>query len=93
MCWSRRCYVAARCEYGLLQRPCRNPDNGKYGELVPVGDAGKLADAICRALDAPRDKDFLRSRGGEFSIEKAVENYRRILLEDCPAMMHSNTCR
>jgi len=60
---------------------------------VPVGDAGKLADAICRTLDSPKDKAFLRARGEEFSVERAVENYRRILLEDCSAMARSNTSR
>ncbi len=68
--------VSTDCPSG----PAEILENGKYGELVPVGDAGKLADAICRTLDAPRDMDFLRARGGEFSIEHAVDNYRRILL-------------
>jgi glycosyltransferase involved in cell wall biosynthesis len=81
--------VSTDCPSG----PAEILDNGKYGELVPVGDACKLADAICRTLDAPKDKDFLRSRGGEFSIEKAVDHYRRILLEDCPATARSNTSR
>jgi glycosyltransferase involved in cell wall biosynthesis len=81
--------VSTDCPSG----PAEILDNGKYGELVPVGDAGKLADAICRTLDVPKDKDFLRSRGGEFSVEKAVDNYRRILLEDCPAMARLNTSR
>jgi len=68
--------VSTDCPSG----PAEILENGKYGELVPVGDAGKLADAICRTLDAPRDMNFLRARGGEFSIEHAVDNYRRILL-------------
>ncbi|MGW8179991.1 MAG: glycosyltransferase, partial [bacterium] len=57
-------------------------ENGKYGELVQVGDAVQLSEAICRTLDSPSDKDFLTSRGEEFSIDKAVENYRHILLDD-----------
>jgi glycosyltransferase involved in cell wall biosynthesis len=81
--------VSTDCPSG----PAEILDNGKYGELVPVGDACSLADAICRTLDAPKDRDFLRARGGEFSIEKAVDNYRRILLEDRPAMARSNTSR
>jgi glycosyltransferase involved in cell wall biosynthesis len=81
--------VSTDCPSG----PAEILDNGKYGELVPVGDAGKLADAICRTLDAPKDKDLLRARGSEFSVEKAVDNYRRILLEDCPAMARSNASR
>jgi glycosyltransferase involved in cell wall biosynthesis len=70
--------VSTDCPSG----PAEILGNGKYGELVPVGDAGKLADAICRTLDAPKEKDFLRSRGEEFSVEAAVNNYRRILLDE-----------
>jgi glycosyltransferase involved in cell wall biosynthesis len=81
--------VSTDCPSG----PAEILDNGKYGELVPVGDARSLADAICRTLDAPKDRDFLRARGGEFSVEKAVDNYRRILLVDRPAKAHSNTSR
>ena len=62
--------------------PAEILEDGKYGELVPVGDKHRLADAICRSLDAPpRDREFLRSRGSEFSVEVAVKNYRRLLLE------------
>jgi glycosyltransferase involved in cell wall biosynthesis len=81
--------VSTDCPSG----PAEILDNGKYGELVPVGDARGLAEAIGRTLDTPRDKEFLRSRGEEFSVDKAVENYRRILLDDCPARQRSNTAR
>ncbi len=68
--------VSTNCPSG----PAEILENGKYGELVPVGDACRLADAICRTLDTPQDRDFLRARGGEFSIENAVDNYHHILL-------------
>jgi len=32
-------------------------ENGRFGELVPVGDVEALADAIRRALDVPHDPD------------------------------------
>ncbi len=68
--------VSTNCPGG----PAEILENGKYGELVPVGDVSLLAEAILRTLDAPHDKDFLRTRGEEFSIDEAVDSYRRILL-------------
>lgn len=70
--------VSADCPGG----PAEILENGKYGELVPVGDKSGLAEAICRALDSPPNREFLRARGGEFSVENAVENYRRVLLQN-----------
>ena len=61
--------------------PAEILENGKYGELVPVGDKRGLADAICRALDAPLNREFLRTRGSEFSVEVSVDKYRRLLFE------------
>ena len=68
--------VSTNCPSG----PAEILEDGKYGKLVPVGDARKLADAICETLDSPPDKDLLRARGGEFSLEGAVDSYRHILL-------------
>jgi glycosyltransferase involved in cell wall biosynthesis len=68
--------VSTNCPSG----PAEILDNGKYGALVPVGDERKLADAICETLDTPQNKAGLRARGEEFSIDKAVERYRKVLL-------------
>jgi len=68
--------VSTNCPSG----PAEILDNGKYGTLVPVGDERKLADAICETLDTPKNKAVLRTRGEEFSIENAVERYRKVLL-------------
>lgn len=57
--------------------------DGKYGRLVPIGDEGELAEAIYWTLKNPPDKDFLRARGEEFSVENAVECYRRVLFDNC----------
>jgi len=72
--------VSTDCPSG----PAEILENGKYGELVPVGDKYKLADAICRTLDTPPDKEFLRVRGSEFSVENAVERYCRVLFGNKP---------
>jgi glycosyltransferase involved in cell wall biosynthesis len=68
--------VSTNCPSG----PAEILDNGKYGALVPVGDERTLADAICETLDTPQNKAGLRARGEEFSIDKAVERYRKVLL-------------
>lgn len=54
-------------------------DNGRFGELVPVGNADALADAILRALDAPRDPVQLRERAKQFSVDNAVAQYIALL--------------
>jgi glycosyltransferase involved in cell wall biosynthesis len=72
--------VSTNCPSG----PAEILAGGKYGMLVPVGDESGLADAICETLDNPRDKAVLRARGEEFSIENAVERYRKVLLGSHP---------
>jgi len=68
--------VSTNCPSG----PAEILSDGKYGMLVPVGDESRLADAICETLDNPQNKAVLRARGAEFSIENAVERYRKVLL-------------
>jgi glycosyltransferase involved in cell wall biosynthesis len=59
--------------------------DGHYGTLVPVGDSDSLADAIVEALAAEPQRDKLRQRGGEFSLERAVEGYHRQFFGEAPA--------
>ena len=53
--------------------------DGKFGRLVPVGDVGALAQAMQAALEAPADVAALKARAQDFSIEKAVDEYERLL--------------
>lgn len=53
--------------------------DGDLGELVPVGDEQALAAAMMRALDAPPRREALMLRGRGFSVERAVDNYARLL--------------
>jgi glycosyltransferase involved in cell wall biosynthesis len=53
--------------------------NGKYGQLVSVGDVKGLAEAIATTLDKPSDSEALRLRADEFSLDKSVAQYRRVL--------------
>src|SRR5690625_1859385 len=50
-------------------------DNGKYGKLVPVGDADEMAKAILSSLESPTNKKTLINRGYEFTQEKSVNEY------------------
>ncbi len=54
-------------------------EGGKWGELVPIGNDEQMADAIVRTLDHAVDKDAILCRADDFTGEKAVANYERIL--------------
>ena len=54
---------------------------GKFGALVPCGDATALARAIETALGEPPDSDRLRSRAAEFGEDVAVDRYLAAMLE------------
>ena len=55
--------------------------DGRFGELVPVGDADALAGAMSRVLDVPRSPTVLQGRAQEFGLERAVEGYVDLLEE------------
>lgn len=63
--------VSTDCESG----PREILDSGEYGELVPVGDAGAMADAMSRALVEPGNQAARRARAREFSINRMVDGY------------------
>lgn len=67
--------VATDCESG----PAEILSNGQYGKLVAVGDVNGLAEAILSTLETPLDSESLRQRAGEFSLDKAVAQYRQVL--------------
>jgi len=50
-------------------------EHGKYGRLVPVKDPEALADAINSVLDKMPDRDLLRERASQFSVEHATQQY------------------
>jgi glycosyltransferase involved in cell wall biosynthesis len=57
--------VSTDCPYG----PAEILDHGAYGILTPVGDAAALAQGMLKTLDAPVDKERLKERGREFSMD------------------------
>lgn len=67
--------VATDCPSG----PAEILDNGRYGQLVPVGDAHALATAIENALTNNHDRDALKGRAREFAPEIAARKHLDLL--------------
>lgn len=67
--------VSTNCESG----PAEILANGQYGKLVAVGDVKGMAEAIVETLKQPPDAIALQQRAMEFSLEKAVAQYRKVL--------------
>lgn len=68
--------VATDCPSG----PAEILDHGRFGQLVPVGDAPALAVALQRSLDGSFrvERKVLLARAAEFSIDRAVDAYTRV---------------
>ena len=69
--------VSTNCPAG----PAEILDNGRFGPLVPVGNDSALAKAMERVLDSPPDKDALRARAQEYSLDASVDLYERMILD------------
>ena len=69
--------VATDCPHG----PREILAGETFGPLVPMGDPDRMAVAIARTLDDPIPRDRLIARASEFSAERAVDHYQRILLD------------
>ena len=68
--------VSTDCDFG----PAELLDGGKYGRLAPVGDPARLAEAMDRELDTPRDPARLRARAAElFDVERSIDAYESLL--------------
>lgn len=50
-------------------------EGGRYGRLVPVGDADALARAIAATLDTPDAPERLEKRAADFSVGRIAELY------------------
>jgi glycosyltransferase involved in cell wall biosynthesis len=59
-------------------------DGGRFGELVPVGDAEALSRAIEAKLNASSESNLLKERAAEFSLERSAKRYLSLLIgETC----------
>lgn len=63
--------VATHCPGG----PVEILAGGRFGQLVPIGDAEAMAAAITGALEKPRDRASLRARAACFSVEAIAPRY------------------
>ena len=54
-------------------------EDGRWGELVAVGDDQALAQAIERALAQEPDREALRRRASFFSVDRTVDQYEKVL--------------
>jgi len=68
--------VSTDCPSG----PAEILECGAYGPLVPVGDDAALAKAMLSVLEMPPDPERLRERAALFSVERATDQYLRVLL-------------
>ncbi len=68
--------VSTDCPSG----PAEILEQGRYGPLVPVGDAVAMADAMRSTLDNPPERDRLRARGAAFSIDLSIDRHLELLL-------------
>jgi len=69
--------VSTDCPYG----PREILQNGRYGTLVPVGDAAHLATAIAGALDQPVDRKNLMRRGFDYTAEHAAACFLELVAD------------
>jgi len=76
--------VATRCPGG----PAEILAGGRYGALVPVGDARAMAAAIRDTLASPAEPERLRARAAEFSLERGAADYLATL---DPAAPHTGS--
>lgn len=67
--------VSTDCPSG----PAEILQGGRFGRLVPVGDASALAGAMNAALAAPVDRDALTRRASDFAPEIAARKYLDLL--------------
>jgi glycosyltransferase involved in cell wall biosynthesis len=73
--------VSTDCPSG----PAEILDHGRYGALVPVGDADALASAIDAALASAHDRAALVRRAAEFAPDVAARRYLALLFPEMAA--------
>jgi len=54
-------------------------ENGKFGRLVPCGDADRLATAMTEELAVPRDSERLKARAEELSGAHTADRYLELM--------------
>lgn len=57
-------------------------EGGKYGKLMPVGNAEALAAAMLGSLQSSHDPAALKARAQDFSVDRIADQYLDLLLPD-----------
>lgn len=70
--------VSADCPSGPREILCGE----RYGRLVPVGDADAFAKAMEASLLEEPDRELLKARARDFSVDKVADEYLDVLLPD-----------
>ena len=67
--------VSTNCESG----PTEILADGKYGDLVDVGDIDSMAEKIFHTMQQIPQSEVLEKRASEFSLERAVAKYSSLI--------------
>jgi len=67
--------VSTDCPHG----PREVLADGRYGRLVPVGDHEALAAAMLDTLEQEPDRERLRLRAADFSVERSGDRYLEVM--------------
>ena len=75
---------AMACGTPVVSTDCRSGpteilEDGRWGQLVPVGDWQSMAEAIMKTLDNPVPSDLLVARASAFSADASIERYLEVL--------------
>ncbi len=75
---------AMACGTPVVSTDCRSGpreilEGGKWGQLVPVGDWRRMADAIIETLDNPTPSEKLVARASTFSADASIGRYLEVL--------------
>ena len=54
-------------------------EDGQYGELVDVGDAHGLANAMHRVLEDPPDSERLVERAQSYRVDSVADRYDEVI--------------
>lgn len=67
----------------IVSTACGGPEeileNGRYGALVPIGDAKKMSEAIMSVIKCPTPKGDLVERSREFEVGRISDKYYAVL--------------
>lgn len=67
--------VSTDCPSGPREILC----DGRYGILVPLGDAAALAEGMVRAIKEPMESGELRARAADFHPARIADEYLRVM--------------